>query len=60
MPFFDHFKGQSFAELLLSEQILIGLVLVKVSDSSEGDSGLIKTLADRKLPLPASAIVVSS
>lgn len=59
-PRFDRFEGQSFAELLLSEQILICLVLVKVSDSSEGDSGLGKALSDRRLPLPASAIVVGS
>lgn len=44
-PRFDHFDQ--------SDQ-------TKVSDSSEGDSGLGKALSDRRLPLPASAIVVSS
>lgn len=51
MPFFDHFA---------SEQILICLVLLKVTDSSEGDCGLMKALADRRVPLPASSVVVGS
>lgn len=58
VPSFDHSERQSFAELLLSEQILICLVLVLVSDCGEADCGLIKALADRWLPLLASATVV--
>lgn len=53
-PSLSSWRGSFFAELLLSEQILICSVLVKVSDSSEGDSGLRKALPDRRLPLPAT------
>lgn len=57
VPFFGGLGRSRLPFCQLSEVFLVSSFLVKVS--SEGDSGLIKALADRRLALSASAIVVS-
>lgn len=53
-------QSDSSWHLLFAQLILMCLLLVNVmSDSSQGNTALIKSLADRRLALSASVVVAS-